>query len=101
MRTWLLVCSGVLLAIALRTEAAPAVQQADPSTASRAFEILQKRCASCHGDTGSARTYMLLDHAAMIKTGKILPGRPDESPLVQRINGSIEPIMPAVGPKLA
>jgi mono/diheme cytochrome c family protein len=101
MRTLLLVCSGALLAIALRTEATPAVQQADPSVAARAFEVLQKRCSSCHGDTGSARTYMLLDHAAMIKTGKVVPGKPEESPLFQRITGSIEPVMPAAGPKLA
>lgn len=101
MRTWLLVCSGVLLAIALRSEATPAIQQVDPSTASRALEILQKRCGTCHGDTGSARTYMLLDHAAMIKTGKIVPGRPDESLLFQRITGGVEPVMPAGGPKLA
>jgi mono/diheme cytochrome c family protein len=101
MRTWLLVCSGVLLAIVLRTEAIPAVQQSEPSASSRAFEILQKRCASCHGDTGSARTYMLLDHAAMIRTGKVVPGRPAESLLFQRISGGLEPIMPAGGPMLA
>jgi hypothetical protein len=44
---------------------------------------------------------MLLDHAAMIKTGKIVPGRPEESLLFQRITGEIEPVMPAVGPKLS
>src|SRR5678816_3552357 len=100
MRTWLLVCSGVLVAIVLRTEALP-VQQAGPSTAARVFEVFQKRCSSCHGDTGSARAYMLLDHAAMIRTGSVIPGKPDESPLFLRITGSIEPLMPAVGPKLA
>ena len=100
MRTWLLVCSGVLVAIVLRTEALP-VQQAGPSTAARVFEVFQKRCSSCHGDTGSARAYMLLDHAAMIRTGSVIPGKPDESPLFLRVTGSIEPLMPAVGPKLA
>ena len=74
MRTWLLFCSALLLAIGLRTEATPARQLGDSSSASHAFEVLQKRCGACHGDTGSARSYMLLDYGALIRTAKIIPG---------------------------
>jgi len=101
MRTWLLFCSALLLAIGLRTEATPARQLGDSSSASHAFEVLQKRCGACHGDTGSARSYMLLDYGALIRTAKIIPGKPDESLLFQRITGRVEPLMPAGGPKLA
>jgi mono/diheme cytochrome c family protein len=102
MKTWLLVCSSLLLAITGSVRATPITQQqTDPSSAARVFEIFQKSCASCHGDTGSARTYMLLDHAEMVKTGRIVPGRPEESLLYQRITGVVEPLMPAGRPKLA
>ena len=79
-----------------------AFPQARPeaSSAEAAFSVLQKNCVSCHGDTGFARSYMLLDHAAMVKAGKIVPGRAEESILYKRIAGTVEPLMPQGGTKL-
>src|SRR5687767_7317033 len=101
MKAALLVSSLVLLALACRIEAQPEAQVEDPLLASQAFEIFQKRCGSCHGDTGSARSYMLLDRAAMVRAGKIVPGRSDESLLFQRVTGTVGPIMPVGGAKLS
>jgi hypothetical protein len=44
---------------------------------------------------------MLLDRAAIIRTGKVVPGRPEDSLLFQRVTGAVAPIMPAGGAKLA
>lgn len=72
----------------------------EPSPASAAFAVFQKNCASCHGDTGFAKGYLLLDRAAMIKTGKVTPGNAAESTLYKRVTGVAAPLMPQGGPKL-
>ncbi|HZI51995.1 MAG TPA: hypothetical protein VFE29_09240, partial [Terriglobia bacterium] len=101
MKTTLLVSSLVLLALAFRLEALPEPQDGSPSPAAQVSDIFQKRCASCHGETGSARSYMLLDRGAMVRTGKIVPGSSGESLLFQRVTGAVGPIMPAGGTRLA
>ncbi|HET9218478.1 MAG TPA: cytochrome c, partial [Terriglobia bacterium] len=91
----------VLVASVCRGEVSRASRQGDgSSSASQVFAIFEKRCASCHGDTGSARTYMLLERAAMVRTGKVVPGRAEDSLLFQRVTGAVGPIMPAGGVKL-
>ncbi len=70
------------------------------SSADAAFAVLQKDCARCHGDTGSAKNYMLLDRAAMVKAEKVLPGNAADSILYKRITGAAQPLMPAGGTKL-
>ena len=74
--------------------------QPEPSSASAAFAVLQRNCARCHGDTGFAKSYLLLDRAAMIKAGKVVEGNAAESILYRRITGVSEPLMPSGGPKL-
>ena len=79
MKTSWFVFALVLLALVCRNETLPASRQGDgPSPASQVLAIFEKRCASCHGETGSARTYMLLDRAAMVRTGKVVPGRAED-----------------------
>jgi hypothetical protein len=85
--------------LSLLLMATPQVQP-EPSSASAAFAVLQKNCATCHGDTGFAKTYLLLDRSAMIKAGKIAPGNAAESVLYKRLTGAVEPLMPSGGPKL-
>jgi mono/diheme cytochrome c family protein len=87
----------VLLSLLLM--AAPQAQP-EVSSADAAFAVFQKKCVSCHGDTGFARGSMVLDRAAMVKSGKIAPGHAEESILYKRITGTIEPIMPQGGSKL-
>lgn len=89
----------VLTLSLLLMTAVPQVQP-EASSASAAFAVLQKNCAGCHGDTGFAKSYMLLDRAAMIKAGKVAPGNAAESLLYKRITGAVEPVMPSGSAKL-
>src|SRR5262245_41096170 len=78
----------------------PARAETGSSSANQAFAVLQKHCARCHGETGFAKAYLVLDRATMISTGKVVPGHAEESPLYQRITGAIQPLMPAGGSRL-
>ncbi len=89
----------MVLTLALLLAAVPQVQP-EVSSAAAAFVVFQKNCAGCHGDTGFAKGYLLLDRSAMVKAGKVTPGNAAESILYKRINGAVEPIMPDGGPKL-
>jgi len=53
--------------------------QPEVSSASAAFAIFEKNCTRCHGDTGFAKSYMLVDREAMVRAGKIVPGHAEES----------------------
>jgi mono/diheme cytochrome c family protein len=74
--------------------------QTPASPAAEAFAVFQKHCLGCHGDNGYARTALHLDRAALVTTGKVLPGRAEDSILFKRLTGAIEPLMPDGGPKL-
>jgi mono/diheme cytochrome c family protein len=89
----------MVLTLSLLLMAVPQVQPA-PSSASAAFAVLQKNCGVCHGETGFAKSYMLLDRSAMVKAGKVTPGKAEESILFKRVTGAVEPLMPDGGPKL-
>ena len=94
---------SLLFLIVPQSQPTPRAQPAQPaaSIATDAFAVLHKNCAGCHGDTGFAKTYLLLDRSAMVKAGKITPGNGAESMLYKRITGAIEPLMPEGGTKLA
>src|SRR5262245_51892043 len=89
----------MVLVLSLLLLAAPQAQP-EVSSADAAFAVFQKNCVGCHGDTGFAKSYMLLDRTAMIKTGKIDPGHAEDSILYKRVTGAIEPTMPQDAPKL-
>ncbi len=72
----------------------------EPSPAAAALAVFQKNCASCHGDTGLAKSYLLLDRSAMVKAGKVAPGNAAESILYKRVTGAAGALMPQGGPKL-
>jgi mono/diheme cytochrome c family protein len=86
---------ALLLLLGLMPQVTP-----ETSSATAAFAIFQKNCASCHGDTGFAKGYLLLDRSAMVKAGKVTPGNAADSILYKRISGAVEPIMPDGGPRL-
>src|SRR5262245_15687923 len=75
--------------------------QPNASSATAAFSVFQKNCASCHGDTGFARSYMLLDRAAMVRAGTITPGYSEDSILYKRVTGAIGPLMPQGASRLS
>ena len=88
----------MVLTLALLLATVPQVQP-EVSSAAAAFVVFQKNCAGCHGDTGFAKGYLLLDRSAMVKAGKVTPGNAAESILYKRISGAIEPIMPGRRPE--
>jgi len=86
---------ALLLMLGLTQQATP-----EASSATAAFAIFKNNCASCHGDTGSAKSYLLLDRSAMVRAGKVSPGNAAESILYRRVTGAAAPLMPQGGPKL-
>src|SRR5262245_5141970 len=89
----------MVLTLALLLVTVPQVQS-EVSSAPAAFAVFQKNFAGCHGDTGLAKAYLLLDGTTMVKAGRVLPGNASESILYKRISGAAEPLMPDGGPKL-
>jgi cytochrome c553 len=89
----------MVLTLALLFMTVPQVQPEASSTAA-AFAVFQKNCVGCHGDTGFAKSSMLLNRAAMVRGGKVQPGSAETSILYKVITGATEPRMPAGAPKL-
>ena len=46
------------------------------------YEILRTYCGKCHGKGGSYSDEMLIDHKLLLEEGFVVPGKPEESPLV-------------------
>src|SRR5260370_2865211 len=73
------------------------------SPAQKALSILNQNCASCHGASQQMSGYDLRTREAALRGGlrgaAIVPGRADESPLMGRLTGAVQPAMP-LGAKL-
>jgi hypothetical protein len=71
------------------------------STAEQALPILNQRCASCHGAAQQMSGYDLRTREAALRGGTrgaaIVPGKADESALVLRLTGDLQPAMPLGG----
>ena len=80
----------------------PALAQ-PASSAQQALQVLKQNCASCHGASQQMSGYDLRTREAALKGGlrgaAIVPGKSDESPLVRRLTGAVQPAMP-LGAKL-
>ncbi len=91
--------AAALPAVALSLSAA----ESPVSFSAQIQPILAERCGMCHKPEGGQGQLSLADWAGVSKGGKsgpaIVPGRPDESLLMQKISGA-EPAMPAVGEPL-
>jgi Protein of unknown function (DUF1553)/Protein of unknown function (DUF1549)/Concanavalin A-like lectin/glucanases superfamily/Planctomycete cytochrome C len=79
----LLACSFALVAIPVAVQAAPGKLEYNRDVR----PILAENCFACHGPDSAARKADLrLDQRDMaMEGGAIVPGKPDESPLVERI----------------
>jgi len=64
------------------------------TVAAEAKAILQKNCQDCHGGRFTYVGLKVLDFPALLKDGQVIPGKPDESPLFQRIAAKDSSIMP-------
>lgn len=61
------------------------------------YPIFQQNCIDCHGASGG---YSLATYNDALSGGRIIPNDPDNSLLLKRLTGSIEPQMPLGGSQL-
>src|SRR5262249_7061037 len=82
---------------------APVVTVAPVQLAARVKEVFRARCLECHGGSRTVAGVRGLDHEILVKRKKkIVPGKPDDSPLFQLVTASDESVMPPPGqPRLA
>ena len=58
---------------------------AQENLAQQAFAIFQQNCLNCHGAHGAFTEQIIIEHAALINTGAVVPGKPIESELYLRL----------------
>ena len=87
----------VVFALVVGSQTVSAQQQ----VAQDAYAILEQNCFSCHGSGGFAAAILLIeDYNVLIEKGAVIPGKPDESKLYNRIRGIGGAQMPLGGPPL-
>lgn len=60
-------------------------------------EIFRGRCLDCHGGSRTNAGVKILDHALLTTKKKVVPGKPEDSPLFQAISAEDESVMPPAG----
>ena len=58
---------------------------AQENLAQQAYIIFEQNCLNCHGEHGAFTEEIIIDHAALIETGAVVPGKPIESELYRRL----------------
>ena len=58
---------------------------AQQNLAQEAYAIFEQSCLICHGENGSYTEALIIEHAALIDDGKVVPGNPDGSVFYQRL----------------
>jgi hypothetical protein len=93
------VASAALSAVGFLVSSSGAVAplNADDSLPARVKEVLRKRCYECHNPEEANGGVRVLDHATLLAKEKLLPGKPDESLLYQRIMATDDSVMPPEG----
>jgi mono/diheme cytochrome c family protein len=99
---WFLGGACYFLAVALMVLGAlPATRvhaDSTPSYDSQVAPILQKNCLACHSSATKMGGFILENYDAMMKGGAhgpaIVPGKGDESRLIQMVEGKVQPRMP-------
>jgi mono/diheme cytochrome c family protein len=64
----------------------------DPAVAVK--EIFRAQCLECHGGASTRVHVKVLDRDDLVKRGKVIPGKPEDSPLFQRIRSTDDDRMP-------
>ncbi len=74
---------------------------AQQNLAQEAYTIFEQSCLICHGENGSYREALIIQHAELIEGGTVVPGDPDGSVFYQRlIETDAAKRMPLGQPKL-
>ena len=67
------------------------IAHAQDNLAQEAYAIFQQSCLGCHGEHGSFTEDLIIASApALVATGSVVPGNPDESELYRRLLGPTE-----------
>lgn len=74
-----------------------------PAATLSATQILQQRCYSCHGAGGTTSGGIadITNKQYLIDTGRLVPGKPDASPIYLRANNATKPMPPPPGARLS
>ena len=76
--------------------------QAQQHLAQNVYAIFEQSCLICHGENGSYKESLIIEHTALIDDRKVVPGDPDGSVFYQRlIETNIAKRMPLGQPPLA
>ena len=76
---------------------------AQQDLAQQAYTIFQKNCLGCHGEHGAFTEDLIIDRAALIASGTVVPGNPDGSEFYRRLieDTAEKPRMPWGQPALS
>src|SRR4051812_19504865 len=83
--------------LALLSGPAAAAAAADPGVAARAKEVFRGHCAECHAGAKARAGVDVLDRDGLVKKGKVVPGKPDDSVVYQLVTATDESVMPPKG----
>ncbi len=76
---------------------------AQQNLSQEAYTIFEQSCLICHGENGSYRESLIIEHTALIEGGTVVPNDPEASEFYKRLLGDTEngPRMPLGQPPLA
>ena len=76
---------------------------AQQNLSQEAYTIFEQSCLICHGENGSYRESLIIEHTALIEGGTVVPNDPEASEFYKRLLGDTEngPQMPLGQPPLA
>ena len=101
-------CLGLAIAwfmvwAALRSE--PAHAATTPSFSADVAPIIQKNCLACHSSAAKMGGFVMESYDLLMKGGKdgavIVPGKSEQSRLIQMLEGKVQPRMPFGGDPLS
>jgi WD40 repeat protein len=93
-----LISALLLLAATLRAGQSPQSMAAAPDFARDVVPIFENNCLRCHNSAKQEAGLLLESYEDLMRGGDdgppILPGRPDESPMIRQVEGHAKPKMP-------
>ena len=67
-----------------------ATADAQENLAQEVYTIFEQSCLNCHGESGAYKDELLIERTALVDTGVIIPGDPENSEFYKRLLGPTE-----------
>ena len=100
-----LIASVCLLSLWLGGSLAQVKADSAPSFNNQVAPIFQKNCLACHSSAAKMGGLVMENYDALMKGGAhgaaIVPGKPDQSRLIEMLDGKVQPRMPFGGDPLS